>query len=155
MAGHLAVINAGGWGTALAVLLGNAGYPVRLWCRRAELAADIEAAGENRTYLPGVAVPPPVLPTVSMEDALVGAEAVVLAPISRAARETARQVALHLRPGTPVVHASKGLELPTLLRLTQVVGAELGSPEVAALSGPDARGRGGPRHANRGGRGMH
>ena len=43
MSRHLAVINAGGWGTALAVLLGNAGHAVRLWCRRAELAAEIES----------------------------------------------------------------------------------------------------------------
>jgi glycerol-3-phosphate dehydrogenase (NAD(P)+) len=146
MAGHLAVINAGGWGTALAVLLGNEGHQVRLWCRRAELAADIKAAGENRTYLPGVAVPPPVLPTNSMQDAVVGAEAVVLVPISRAARETARQVAPFLRAGTPVVHASKGLELPSLLRLSEVIGAELGSPNVAVLSGPT--------HAEEVGRGM-
>src|SRR5579862_9847911 len=136
MPGHLAVINAGGWGTALAVLLGNAGHQVRLWCRRAELAADIEAAGENRTYLPGVTVPPPVLPTASLEDALVGADAVVLVPISRAVRETARQVAPFLRAGTPVVHASKGLELPSLLRLSEVIGSELGSANVAVLSGP-------------------
>jgi glycerol-3-phosphate dehydrogenase (NAD(P)+) len=146
MPGHLAVINAGGWGTALAVLLGNAGHQVRLWCRRGELAADIEAAGENRTYLPGVAVPPPVLPTDSLEDALVGADAVVLAPISRATRETARRVAAYLRVGTPVVHASKGLELPSLLRLTQVIGEELGSQQVAVLSGPT--------HAEEVGRGM-
>jgi glycerol-3-phosphate dehydrogenase (NAD(P)+) len=146
MAGHLAVVNAGGWGTALAVLLGNAGHQVRLWCRRPELAADIEAAGENRTYLPGVAVPPPVQPTDSIEDAIAGAEAVVLAPISRAVRETAQRVAVHLRAGTPVVHASKGLELPSLLRLTEVIGAELGSSNVAALSGPT--------HAEEVGRGM-
>src|SRR5438067_2361920 len=77
MAGHLAVINAGGWGTALAVLLGNAGHPVRLWCRRAELALEIEATGENRTYLPGVTVPPPVLPSASLEEVLIGADALM------------------------------------------------------------------------------
>src|SRR5438128_1376276 len=105
MAGHLAVINAGGWGTALAVLLGNAGHPVRLWCRRAELALEIEATGENRTYLPGVTVPPPVLPSASLDEVLLGADAVILAPISRAMRDTARQVSKSLRPGVPVVHA--------------------------------------------------
>jgi glycerol-3-phosphate dehydrogenase (NAD(P)+) len=146
MAGHLAVINAGGWGTALAVLLGNRGHQVRLWCRRAELAADIEATGENRAYLPGVSVPPPVWPTAALEDAVVGAEALILAPISRAARETARRVAPFVRAGIPVVHASKGLEVPSLLRLTQVIGEELSSPNVAVLSGPT--------HAEEVGRGM-
>jgi glycerol-3-phosphate dehydrogenase (NAD(P)+) len=146
MPGHLAVINAGGWGTALAVLLGNAGYAVRLWCRRAELAAEIAANGENRAYLPGVTVPPPVWPSASLPDVLVGCEAAILVPISRAARDTARLVAAHLRQGTPVLHASKGLELPTLLRLSEVIGQELAMPHVAVLSGPT--------HAEEVGRGM-
>ena len=146
MSEHLAVINAGGWGTALAVLLGNAGHQVRLWCRRAELAAEIAATSENRQYLPGVTVPPPVLATTTLEDAVVGAAAVVLVPISRAARETARSVAPFLRPGTPVVHASKGLELPSLLRLSEAIGQELASGSVAVLSGPT--------HAEEVGRGL-
>jgi glycerol-3-phosphate dehydrogenase (NAD(P)+) len=146
MPGHLAVINAGGWGTALAVLLGNAGYPVRLWCRRAELAAEIEATSENRPYLPGVSVPPPVWPTDSLEDAVVDADAVILAPISSAARETAQRVAPFLRGGTPVVHAAKGLELPTLLRLSEAIGQELACDTVAVLSGPT--------HAEEVGRGL-
>ena len=136
MSRHLAVINAGGWGTALAVLLGNAGHAVRLWCRRAELAAEIESYSENRAYLPGVTIPPPVWPSASLEDVLVGADAVILVPISRAARQTARQVAAYVRPGTPVLHASKGLELPSLLRLSEVIGQELSTTAVAVLSGP-------------------
>jgi glycerol-3-phosphate dehydrogenase (NAD(P)+) len=143
---HLAVINAGGWGTALAVVLGNAGHQVRLWCRRAELASEIEATSENRQYLPGVTVPPPVLPTASLEDAVAGAAAVILVPISRAARETARNVAPFLRAGTPVLHASKGLEVPSLRRLTQVIGEELASESVGVLSGPT--------HAEEVGRGL-
>jgi glycerol-3-phosphate dehydrogenase (NAD(P)+) len=55
-------------------------------------------------------------------------------------------VAPYLRPGVPVVHASKGLELPSLLRLTQAIGDELGSESVAVLSGPT--------HAEEVGRGM-
>jgi glycerol-3-phosphate dehydrogenase (NAD(P)+) len=145
---HLAVINAGGWGTALSVLLGNAGHDVRLWCRRAELAEEIAQRRENRVYLPGVSVPASVQPTSSLEEALQGVRAVVLVPISRATRATARQVAAHLAPGTPVVHASKGLEFPSLSRLSQVVAEELGVDprRVAALSGPT--------HAEEVGRGM-
>jgi glycerol-3-phosphate dehydrogenase (NAD(P)+) len=146
MPGHLAVINAGGWGTALAVLLGNAGHAVRLWCRRAELAAEIERTSENRAYLPGVSVPPTVWSSDSLSDVVTGAEAVLLAPISRVVRETARSVAPYLRAGTPVVHASKGLESTSLLRLSEVVAQELGARDVAVLSGPT--------HAEEVGRGM-
>jgi glycerol-3-phosphate dehydrogenase (NAD(P)+) len=148
MAAHLAVVNAGGWGTALSVLLGNAGHQVRLWCRRAELADEIGQSRENRVYLPGVSVPASVSVTSSLQDALDGARAVFLVPISRATRETARLVAQYVAPGTPVLHASKGLEFPSLSRLSEVVAAELGvdARRVAALSGPT--------HAEEVGRGM-
>ena len=147
---HVAVINAGGWGTALAALLANSGHVVRLWCRRAELAAEIAAQGENPTYLPGVAVPPSVLPTASLETALAGADAVVLAPISRAMRDVARQVSPYIQTGMPVVHASKGLEVATLQRLSEVLGQELPGAAVAVLSGPthaEEVGRGQPTAA--------
>src|SRR6266851_3896757 len=138
MPAHLAVVNAGGWGTALSVLLARAGHQVRLWCRRAELADEIAQCHENRVYLPGVTVPPGVRMTTSMEEAIAGASAVILVPISRAMRSTAQQVAPHLAPGTPVLHASKGLEFPSLHRLSEVVADELGlvAGQVAALSGP-------------------
>src|ERR1043165_5327695 len=108
---HVAVINAGGWGTALAVLLSNAGHAVRLWCRRADLAFELDTARENRTYLPGVSIPRSVVLSASLEEILAGAHAVILAPISRAMRETGRAIAPLVPPGTPVMHVSKGLEL--------------------------------------------
>jgi glycerol-3-phosphate dehydrogenase (NAD(P)+) len=148
MAGHLAVVNAGGWGTALSVLLGNAGHEVRLWCRRAELAAEIARTRENQVYLPGVQVPASVLPSASIEEVVLGARAVVLVPISRAMREVARLVAPHVGPGVPVLHATKGLEFPSLNWLSEVAGEELGMDRgrVAALSGPT--------HAEEVGRGL-
>jgi glycerol-3-phosphate dehydrogenase (NAD(P)+) len=135
---HLAVLNAGGWGTALAVLLGRAGHDVRLWCRREALAAEIANDGQNHTYLPGVTIPASVRPTVSLREVVQAADAVILVPISRAARETARAIGEYLSPTTPVVHASKGLEYPSLLRLSEAIAAELGRRpgDVAVLSGP-------------------
>src|SRR5437764_14592355 len=121
MPSRLAVINAGGWGTALAVLLANAGHQVRLWCRRSELASEIEATSENRTYLPGVTIPPPVWASASMQAVLVDVEAVVLAPISRAMRGVAQELVPFLAAGVPVMHATKGLEIPSYLRLSEVL----------------------------------
>jgi glycerol-3-phosphate dehydrogenase (NAD(P)+) len=146
MAGHLAVVNAGAWGTALAVLLAYAGHAVRLWCRRAALADEITLRRENSVYLPGVAIPAGVDLTASLEDALGGADAVIMVPISRAARDIARQAAPFVTSGTPVLHASKGLELPSLKRISQLIGEELATDSVAALSGPT--------HAEEVGRGL-
>lgn len=152
MLGHLAVINAGGWGTALAVLLARGGYPVRLWCRRRELADEIAFSHENRVYLPGIEVPASVQTTAALEDALDGARAVVMATISRGVREVAYAMAPYLAMDTPVLHATKGLELSTLRRLSEVIAAETGqSPQrMAVLSGPthaEEVGRGQPTAA--------
>jgi glycerol-3-phosphate dehydrogenase (NAD(P)+) len=148
MAGHLAVVNAGGWGTALAVLLANAGHEVRLWCRRPALADEIAATRCNQVYLPGVVVPPNVYSTASLEDAVRGASAVLLVPISRAVRDVARQVSAYVGRDTPVLHATKGLEYPSLMRLSEVIGAELrrDAAQIAVLSGPT--------HAEEVGRGL-
>src|SRR5690348_14042511 len=122
---RVAVINAGGWGTALAVLLARSGHTVQLWCRRPELAAEIERDHQNLTYLSGVPIPEGVSATADLEVALEGAEAVILAPISRAMRSMAQEVAKLVREGTPVLHGSKGLEVTSLLRLSQVLAQEL------------------------------
>jgi len=133
------VLNAGGWGTALAVLLAGQGYSVVLWARRPELAARIDRERCNAEYLPNVPIPIPVRATASLEAALDSAQVVVLAPISSALRELARRVAPLIAPDVLVVHGTKGLELGTWLRGSQVVEAELGprfAGRVAALSGP-------------------
>jgi glycerol-3-phosphate dehydrogenase (NAD(P)+) len=138
MSGHLAVVNAGGWGTALAVLLGNANHEVRLWCRRSALADEILRTRENQVYLPGVGIPSAVRPSADIEDVVSGASAVVLVPISRAMRDVARLAAPYVGAGVPVLHAAKGFELSSLKRLSEVVAEEVGvEPDrVAALSGP-------------------
>ncbi|HEV7664510.1 MAG TPA: NAD(P)H-dependent glycerol-3-phosphate dehydrogenase, partial [Chloroflexota bacterium] len=148
MPGHLAIVNAGGWGTALAVLLAKSDRDVRLWCRRSELASEIARSHENRVYLPGVSIPPSVYPTASIAEAVDGAAAVLVVPISRAMRDTARLIAPHVGPRTPILHATKGLEYPSLARLSEVVASELQTEpsRIAVLSGPT--------HAEEVGRGL-
>ncbi len=135
----IAVLNAGGWGTALAVVLARAGHSVRLWARRPEQAAVLESTRVNDTYLPGVALPPEVQPTNDLEVAVADCAAVVVVPISAGLRELAHRLGPILADDTLVVHGTKGLERETLLRLSQVVESELRPSHqgrVAVLSGP-------------------
>jgi glycerol-3-phosphate dehydrogenase (NAD(P)+) len=135
----LAVVNAGGWGTALAALLARSGHEIRLWCRRRELAAAIAERQENADYLPGVSLPSNVRPTSDLAAAVRGCEAAILTPISAGIRDLARQLAPYLPRDVLVGHGTKGLELGSLLRMSEVVEAELGEAwrgRVAALSGP-------------------
>ena len=134
---RIAVLGGGAWGTALAVHLAREGSSVTLWVRDAALAAAMTASRENRTYLPGVELPPALAPTADLGRALAGAARVVSAVPSHGTRAVMRRARPLLAPGAVVVSATKGLEAETLLRVSEVMEAELG-PErpIVVLSGP-------------------
>jgi len=136
---EVAILNAGGWGTALAILLARNGHRVRLWARRPEQAVRLAAERVNETYLPGVPLADTIHPTADLAEAVDGCQAVVLVPISAGLRDLARQVAPHLPDDAAVVHGTKGFERETLLRMSEVIESELRPSHqgrAAALSGP-------------------
>ncbi|HVW24584.1 MAG TPA: NAD(P)H-dependent glycerol-3-phosphate dehydrogenase [Polyangiaceae bacterium] len=135
----IAVIGAGAWGTALGKVLGDKGYAVRLWARRADHASAMARDGENTRYLPGVRLPSTLVPTHSLEQALEGANLVVLVVPSHALRSTVVDAKPYLPPGAALVNATKGIENDTLMIMGEVVSDVLG-PETdrrfTVLSGP-------------------
>jgi len=136
---EVAVLNAGGWGTALAVVLARGSHAVRLWARRPEQAAALASRRVNEAYLPGVPLDPAIQPTADLAEAVRGCDAVVLVPISAALRELAQRLGPLLPDDALVVHGTKGLERESLLRLSRVIESELRPAHrgrVAALSGP-------------------
>lgn len=137
---NTAIIGSGSWGTALAVLLGKKGYPVRLWARRDELARAIEQERENSQYLPGIKLPEIVVATSNIAEALSESEAVVLAIPSAGVREVLALLKGVLDPNVLLVHAGKGLESETGLRGSEVIAEMLGDEagrSCVALSGPN------------------
>jgi glycerol-3-phosphate dehydrogenase (NAD(P)+) len=132
-----AVLGAGSWGTALAVHLGRVGHSVRLWGRDERLVADLAATRLNPRYLQGIALPDAVRPTASIEDAVGGAEFVVVTVPSHGLRSVVRTAAPLVRAGAILVSATKGLETRTLDRMSQVILEETGgAAPVVVLSGP-------------------
>ncbi len=135
-----AVIGAGGWGTALAVLLADKGYRVSFWMRRQEVYKKIILKRTNEDYLPDVKLRETIFPTVDLEEALRGKQLVIFAVPSHGLRTVAAAAAPYMSPHTVVVNAAKGLEDPGRLRLSQVLQEEL--PEelhgrIAVISGPN------------------
>jgi glycerol-3-phosphate dehydrogenase (NAD(P)+) len=134
---QVAVIGAGSWGSALAVHLALVGHDVKLWGRDGSLVEEMAARRANPVYLPDVTFPPELLPTSDLKAALATASIVVVAVPSHGVRAVARQVAPLLRPGALVVSAVKGIEAGSLLRMSEVLVAEVPSAgEVAVVSGP-------------------
>ena len=136
---RVAVIGAGGWGTALGIVAARAGREVRLWSRNASVVEDINVRRVNGAYLAGHAVPEGVTATTEPGAALNGAELVVLAAPSHATRAVLEGMRELFEPGAVFVSATKGVEVETGRRISEVVGEVLGADAAgrfACLSGP-------------------
>jgi glycerol-3-phosphate dehydrogenase (NAD(P)+) len=132
-----AVLGAGSWGTALAIHLGSVGHQVSLWGRDPALVSAMAERRANPTYLPDVTFPKPVRPSSSLEASLSGARYVIVAVPSHGFRSVVRQAAPFLREGAIVVSATKGIEVDTLKRMSEVVVEEThGRSPVVVLTGP-------------------
>jgi glycerol-3-phosphate dehydrogenase (NAD(P)+) len=134
---RVAILGAGGWGTALAVHLARVGHDVRLWARDSALADQIGLRRENAIYLPDVTLPQSVAVTHVLDLALSGADLVVSAIPSHGCRAVMRAASRHIDDRATIVSATKGLEPETLLRMSEVIRDEIGSGRpVVVLSGP-------------------
>lgn len=139
MSKTVAVLVAGSWGTALAVVLAHNGRRVKLWTRNSEQAAEMKERRRNSRFLPETELPEAIEPTVSIEEAAGGAEAVIVVAPSAGMREVAKLLRPHLRPEALVVHATKGFETGTLERMTDILAEELPQTDpsrIVVLSGP-------------------
>lgn len=141
MTSKIAIIGAGGWGTALAVVLARAkeSRPIALWVREGDVLASLQGTRENSVFLPGFRVPQHVEATGELGAALNGAAVVIGAMPAAHARQMYSAILPFVRPEMRFVSATKGLEPDTLLRMSEVISQVIGRkfrPRVAALSGP-------------------
>jgi glycerol-3-phosphate dehydrogenase (NAD(P)+) len=135
---RIAILGAGSWGTALAILLSRTAqkHDVWLWSRDANHAQSIWRSKENRKYLPTIPVPASIRTTHSMVEALRGASIVIGAMPSTHARKVYSAAADAIEADTVVVSATKGLEPGTHARMSEVIADAIPSARVAVLSGP-------------------
>lgn len=136
---RVAVLGAGSWGTALADLLARNGHDVGLWTWSIEMADELRQSGSNERFLPGVEFSTNLTVTADLRSALEAADFVLSASPSHRVRSVVEAAAPFVPGNAVVISASKGFELETGLRMTQVIGEVLG-PEMAdasvVLSGP-------------------
>ncbi|HEX5252888.1 MAG TPA: NAD(P)H-dependent glycerol-3-phosphate dehydrogenase [Mycobacterium sp.] len=140
--GAVAVMGAGAWGTALAKVLVEAGEPetvVTLWTRRPELAEQINSTRYNPDYLPGTLLPPGIRATADAAEALRDASTVLLGVPAQTMRGNLERWAPLIREGATLASLAKGIELGTLMRMSQVIVSVVGvdPSQVAVISGPN------------------
>ncbi len=132
----IAVIGAGSWGTALAILLHENGNQVTLWSHRREEADRIQTTRLHESKLSGVRIPDGIFVTSDLALAVQGKPVLVLVVPSSCVRETARKMRPFVGEGAVVVCASKGIEEETLDTMTDIVNEEIPQADAAVLSGP-------------------
>lgn len=135
----VAVLGAGAFGTALGKVLADQDNPTRLWSHDEDVASAIGETRRNERYLPGVELPPSLLATTSLDEALGGAELVLFVVPSHATREVAEKARPHLPSDALLCTATKGIENGSLMLMSEVMVDVLGEdalPRLTYFSGP-------------------
>jgi len=133
------VIGAGAWGTTLASLA-TLGAETRLWAREPEVVETISRDRENRIFLPGFRLPDDLVVTSDLEEALRNVDLVVVAVPSQYLRNTIAAARPFLQDRAVVVSVTKGIELGSHRRMTEVLSEELvdhAPSSIGVLSGPN------------------
>src|SRR6185503_13168871 len=134
---QIAIIGAGSWGTALAVVAARAGHDVRLWSRNAAVVSSINEQRVNSRYLSSTSIPNGVVATDDFGAALSGSSVVLIAVPSHAARETLNSLATLLDENAIIVNVAKGIEIETTKRISEIVKDVAGAAHpFVSLSGP-------------------
>ena len=133
---RVTVLGAGSFGTTIAHLASH-NAPTSLWCRREEVADEVNRAHTNSRYLPDHPLHSALVATSSLEEAVRDADLVVMGVPSHSMRDTLAEVAKSIRPWVPVVSLAKGLEPGSHLRMTEVIREVLPDHPAGALSGPN------------------
>jgi glycerol-3-phosphate dehydrogenase (NAD(P)+) len=132
---RVGVIGGGAWGTALAQVAARAGLEPVLWARESEVIDEIGRLRENRLFLPGVILDPPIRATSRLAD-LADADLILAAAPAQHTRSVLQHFAQHFDAGTPVVLCAKGVEQGSLKLMSEVLAETLPEARPAVLSGP-------------------
>lgn len=132
----ITVVGDGGWGTALAILLCEAGHEVRMWSVFPRYLELLDAKRENEKFLPGVEIPEAIRFVPDRDAAFAGAHLIIGAVPTRYLRSVLEAVAPSCSRGIPWVTVAKGIEDGTLMRGSQIIADVLGPVKRGVLSGP-------------------
>ncbi len=134
---RVCILGAGGWGTTLAILLYEKGYKVNLWEKFEDYAQVLNNKRENIKFLPGIKIPENIFITSDFHTVLDKVELIIIAVPSFALRELCLNLKIeNIRKDILLVCCTKGLEISTNKRLSEVIQEELPENNLTVLSGP-------------------
>ena len=135
----ISVIGSGSWGTALSQAVVDNGHELRLYSRSEKTRDEINENHTNSRYLKNAVLPEGVVATSNLKAAVEFADVIVIAVPTKVMREVARDINNYLESPKFIIHVSKGLEMETNKRMSEVIADEIDSDKlkgVGVLSGP-------------------
>jgi glycerol-3-phosphate dehydrogenase (NAD(P)+) len=133
---QVGLLGGGSWGTTVASLV-TRNVPVTLWARNPETVIEINTRHTNEKYLPGASLPEKLVATNDIAEAVRDADVVVMGIPSQNFRKVLEEVKKHIRAWVPVISLTKGLELDTGMRMTEIISEVLPGHPVGVLTGPN------------------
>ena len=130
------LLGGGSWGTTVASLM-TRNVPVTLWARNPDTVLEINEQRSNETYLPGARLPDKLVATNDIGECVREADVVVMGIPSQNFRSVLEEVKKHIRAWVPVISLTKGLELDTRMRMTEIINEVLPGHPVGVLTGPN------------------
>ncbi len=133
----IAILGDGGWGTTLAILLHNKGLPVTLWGAFENYTRQINRSRINKRFLPGIRIPSGIIITSDLKVALTGKDIIIFAIPSQYMRGVLKKIKMIDYPPKAIyLSVTKGIEIASLKRMSEIIKDELGNLKLAVLSGP-------------------
>ncbi|MDH3336229.1 MAG: NAD(P)H-dependent glycerol-3-phosphate dehydrogenase [Gammaproteobacteria bacterium] len=130
------LLGGGSWGTTVAALIAR-NAPVTLWARDTAIVEEINTQRTNKKFLPEAKIPENVVATNSIKEAVAMKDVIVMGIPSQAFRSVLEQIKPHVRPWVPIISLSKGLELSTGKRMTELINDVLPGHPAGVLTGPN------------------
>jgi len=130
------LLGGGSWGTTVAALIAR-NAPITMWARDRGTVDEINTLHSNTKYLPNAVLPKSVRATTDIEEAVAKMDVIVMGIPSQSFRGVLEQIKPHIRPWVPVISLSKGLELSTNKRMTELINEVLPGHPAGVLTGPN------------------
>lgn len=137
---HIGIVGTGAWATTLGILLARTGYETVLWSRSETRAAELERSRVNERSVPGVQFPASMSVSASLDESFSESELVMVAVPSISVRENLKHISYALSAVTSIVCATKGIEIESGKRMSEVIIEELPGfclDNIGVLSGPN------------------
>lgn len=133
---RIGILGDGGWGTTLAILLSKKGYRVSLWGAFKKYSEQVSQSRRNPKFLPGIKIPKEIEITSDIKSAITAKQVIVLAVPSQFTRSILKKIKNGFSKNTIFLSVTKGIEIGSSKRISEVIHSELGPVKLAVLSGP-------------------